>query len=209
MAVYKGSNMPLEHFADKSFTNCAGKCFRWVLSQGYRPEVNAEFWNTMLADWCCDVDEEEADKLRHVLIPLLKSQPELMRQEHFTYVMTYAAEFGCRQTMQELLALGAPADVMDAEGLTPLDFALFYEYADIAAMLRAHGATRHTPRPTASEEWEKEVREAQEIQKKVAEEYQAKLATLKPGDPPPPMVVVPEPIHRPALRGRSARFQRP
>ncbi len=191
---------PDHDFLELCLQHRAGYCLEWALAMGVTPRTSDEYWPTLLTDWSCDVDEQEADKVGKVLTPLLRANPELKTNKKLiTPVIIYLAEFGCRDTMRRVLELGAPAEVENEKGHTALDYALFYGYEDIAAMLRAHGATRFTPRPTAQQVWEKEVQEAERRRQKVEAEHQARLKALKPGEPAPIKPIVIEPMHRPTL----------
>ncbi len=197
--LYRRGKMPLTIFVDKCLTRHAGRCFRWALSQGYKVQTTRNYWEGMLTDWCCDVDEEEADKMRHVLIPLLKANRELLKREYISPVIIYLAQYGCKRTMRQVLALGAPAEVTDERGRSALDYAHFYGYAEVEKALRTHGAKRLTVLTTAERVWEEEIRRAEALRKQADEEYEARLKAHKPGEPLPIKCVVPEPIHRPHL----------
>ncbi len=180
--------------------NQAPRCLKWVLRQGVKVNTSHEYWSDVCTTFCSDVDEEEADKVRHILFPLLKANPKLLQKEFITPIVIYLAEHGCRQSMKQLLAMGAPAEVADPRGRTALDYARFYQYKEVEKLLRAHGAKRVTLNITMEEHMKELQRKAEAERKQRWAEYEAQMKARKDGDPWPAVPVVgPELIHRPAL----------
>ncbi len=178
----------------------APRCLKWVLGQGVTVNTSDEYWSDVCTEFCCDMDEDEADKVRHILFPLLKANPGLLQKELIAPMVIYLAEHGCRRTMKQLLAMGAPAEVEDGRGRTALDYARFYRYREVEKLLRAHGAKRVTLTITMEEHMKELERKAEAESKRRWAEYEAQMKARKDGDPWPVVPVVgPELIHRPSL----------